>query len=150
MATAQMRDTLFFPLKRRKANVYRNAEVSGEITIGFSPTEQFAKSELLNPTFSADLVERENLLVDMLINAGIISPSDAAQALVTSPEVPVVDYLKSFCYKSDELCRGFSTLSEKVWCGKLTLNQAAVAANHLYTANATVAEAVRLVKWAGQ
>jgi hypothetical protein len=145
MQTAQACGTTY-RTTRQKANVYRNARVSGEVTIGLTSTP-FAT---INREYFADMVKWDNLLVDMLVKAAIISQSDAASARYASPSLPVVDYLKCFCNQSEATCSAFLTLMEKVWSGKLTLDQAAVAANHLYIAHASVAEAVRLVKWAGQ
>ncbi len=137
-------DTMVFPPKHQKVNFYRHAEIFSEITIGFAPSSLFASG--LTQKLSTDMAERENLLVDMLVKAAIISHSDASSALSASPELSVIDDLKKFCHKSEETCIAFSHLLEKVWCGKMTLDEAAVAANHLYSANASVAEAIRLVK----
>jgi hypothetical protein len=150
MQSAQMHNILIFPPKSRKVNIYRYAEVSGEITIGFSAASAFGNNELLSHTFSAAIAEREKLLVDMLIKAGILSHSEAASALATSLDMPIISYLKSFCNKSEEVCSMFSDLAEKVWDKEMSLNQAAVAANHFYTANASVAEALTLVASAGE
>lgn len=113
MRTAQMHNTSFFSPNCKKVNIYRNAEVSDEITIGFNPASIFGNHEMVLQGLSTAMVEHENLLVDMLIKAGVISHSQAASALATSPELPVINYLKSFCFKSDAVCTGFSNLAEK-------------------------------------
>jgi hypothetical protein len=151
MPTTQIQQTAIFPVKRpSRVNIYRNAQFDGEITMGFNPTSLFANCEIMSQALSADMAQRENLLVDILVKAGIISDADAAAALAVSPECTAIEYVRIFCHKSAGACDAFVTLLEKVWGGRISLNQAVVAANHVYTSGASVAEAVRLVKWAGR
>ena len=151
MRTAQTQVTAYPDSPRAQVNTYRNARISGEVTLCLTPISSFATCEAKGQTASpAEISLRENLLVEILVRAAVISDADAVAALAGSHNSSAIEYVRIFCRKSAGACDAFVILLEKAWTGRLTLNQAAVAANHVYMAGASVAEAVQLVKWAGR
>jgi len=127
-----------------RVNLYRHADCSEEITRGIINSAcLFTNFENLYQLFSVDMLKRENLLAEMLVKAGIISDADATAALSAAPDLTVSDYLR---VNGHTFCEAFVTLADMMRSGRLSFNQAVVAANHVYMAGASIEDSLLLVK----